>query len=276
MKKTIIYSATIIIMVFLAVVIFLWPNPLNSHRIISDQEFRSIAANWNLLGQTELYEIMQRDAQVKGLWEQGCLYLEEPYLNLSIVLHDSVMVTHDDSVVVRKQTFDGRTLQIESDSAMMLFRTDRFFDAQVFRSRVDQMLTIINEGIDSQWSVIFSSLASKTAINGTTQIIIKQPMLPQDEYRLMISEEQHSCTAAENTSVLPSVPTKEFIGKTREEILNEYGSAFIDIAWEHNYPIYPTKDGYIVIFVIDDTTTQVNRILVFDLLDLNYMDRTII
>lgn len=245
---------------------------IETNNVISEQEFEKLVKNWQILAESEFYHMVSfADGRQLGLWNlegyrrKNDRFLDErlQFLNLNGALDFNSKATVKVSKLGTEFTFGNENVYLG-------FRLNSWelFPYRTYRKRVEDMLMIVEQGIDTQWSIILPELIQKTKEGDIQYITIENASYswdtPQNMFVFSESGALENCTNG-NEPILTAIPTSDLIGVTVEKVHNQLGNSSIYVARRHDFPTYVTQDAKLVLFITGDDVVE--RILVFDLMD---------
>ena len=245
---------------------------IETNSVISEQEFEKLVKNWQILAESEFYHMVSfADGRQLGLWNlegyrrKNDRFLDErlQFLNLNGALDFNSKAT------VKVSKF-GTEFTFGNENVYLGFQLNSWelFPYRTYRKRVEDMLMIVEQGIDTQWSIILPELIQKTKEGDIQYITIENASYswdtPQNMFVFSESGALENCTNG-NEPILTAIPTSDLIGVTVEKVHNQLGNSSIYVARRHDFPTYVTQDAKLVLFITGDDVVE--RILVFDLMD---------
>lgn len=211
------------------------------------------------------------DGRQLGLWNlegyrrKNDRFLDErlQFLNLNGALDFNSKATVKVSKLGTEFTFGNENVYLGFQ-----LNSWELFPYRTYRKRVEDMLMIVEQGIDTQWSIILPELIQKTKEGDIQYITIENASYswdtPQNMFVFSESGALENCTNG-NEPILTAIPTSDLIGVTVEKVHNQLGNSSIYVARRHDFPTYVTQDAKLVLFITGDDVVE--RILVFDLMD---------
>lgn len=245
---------------------------IETNNVISEQEFEKLVRNWQILAESEFYHMVSfADGRQLGLWNlegyrrKNDRFLDErlQFLNLNGALDFNSKATVKVSKLGTEFTFGNENVYLGFQ-----LNSWELFPYRTYRKRVEDMLMIVEQGIDTQWSIILPELIQKTKEGDIQYITIENASYswdtPQNMFVFSESGALENCTNG-NEPILTAIPTSDLIGVTVEKVHNQLGNSSIYVARRHDFPTYVTQDAKLVLFITGDDVVE--RILVFDLMD---------
>ncbi len=245
---------------------------IETNNVISEQEFEKLVKNWQILAESEFYHMVSfADGRQLGLWNlegyrrKNDRFLDErlQFLNLNGALDFNSKATVKVSKLGTEFTFGNENVYLGFQ-----LNSWELFPYRTYRKRVADMLMIVEQGIDTQWSIILPELIQKTKEGDIQYITIENASYswdtPQNMFVFSESGALENCTNG-NEPILTAIPTSDLIGVTVEKVHNQLGNSSIYVARRHDFPTYVTQDAKLVLFITGDDVVE--RILVFDLMD---------
>ena len=245
---------------------------IETNNVISEQEFEKLVKNWQILAESEFYHMVSfADGRQLGLWNlegyrrKNDRFLDErlQFLNLNGALDFNSKATVKVSKLGTEFTFGNENVYLGFQ-----LNSWELFPYRTYRKRVEDMLMIVEQGIDTQWSIILPELIQKTKEGDIQYITIENASYswdtPQNMFVFSESGALENCTNG-NEPILTAIPTSDLIGVTVEKVHNQLGNSSIYVARRHDFPTYVTQDAKLVLFITGDDVVE--RILVFDLMD---------
>ena len=245
---------------------------IETNNVISEQEFEKLVKNWQILAESEFYHMVSfADGRQLGLWNlegyrrKNDRFLDErlQFLNLNGALDFNSKATVKVSKLGTEFTFGNENVYLGFQ-----LNSWELFPYSTYRKRVEDMLMIVEQGIDTQWSIILPELIQKTKEGDIQYITIENASYswdtPQNMFVFSESGALENCTNG-NEPILTAIPTSDLIGVTVEKVHNQLGNSSIYVARRHDFPTYVTQDAKLVLFITGDDVVE--RILVFDLMD---------
>lgn len=245
---------------------------IETNNVISEQEFEKLVKNWQILAELEFYHMVSfADGRQLGLWNlegyrrKNDRFLDErlQFLNLNGALDFNSKATVKVSKLGTEFTFGNENVYLGFQ-----LNSWELFPYRTYRKRVEDMLMIVEQGIDTQWSIILPELIQKTKEGDIQYITIENASYswdtPQNMFVFSESGALENCTNG-NEPILTAIPTSDLIGVTVEKVHNQLGNSSIYVARRHDFPTYVTQDAKLVLFITGDDVVE--RILVFDLMD---------
>ena len=245
---------------------------IETNNVISEQEFEKLVKNWQILAESEFYHMVSfADGRQLGLWNlegyrrKNHRFLDErlQFLNLNGALDFNSKATVKVSKLGTEFTFGNENVYLGFQ-----LNSWELFPYRTYRKRVEDMLMIVEQGIDTQWSIILPELIQKTKEGDIQYITIENASYswdtPQNMFVFSESGALENCTNG-NEPILTAIPTSDLIGVTVEKVHNQLGNSSIYVARRHDFPTYVTQDAKLVLFITGDDVVE--RILVFDLMD---------
>lgn len=245
---------------------------IETNNVISEQEFEKLVKNWQILAESEFYHMVSfADGRQLGLWNlegyrrKNDRFLDErlQFLNLNGALDFNSKATVKVSKLGTEFTFGNENVYLGFQ-----LNSWELFPCRTYRKRVEDMLMIVEQGIDTQWSIILPELIQKTKEGDIQYITIENASYswdtPQNMFVFSESGALENCTNG-NEPILTAIPTSDLIGVTVEKVHNQLGNSSIYVARRHDFPTYVTQDAKLVLFITGDDVVE--RILVFDLMD---------
>lgn len=245
---------------------------IETNSVISEQEFEKLVKNWQILAESEFYHMVSfADGRQLGLWNlegyrrKNDRFLDErlQFLNLNGALDFNSKATVKVSKLGTEFTFGNENVYLGFQ-----LNSWELFPYRTYRKRVEDMLMIVEQGIDTQWSIILPELIQKTKEGDIQYITIENASYswdtPQNMFVFSESGALENCTNG-NEPILTAIPTSDLIGVTVEKVHNQLGNSSIYVARRHDFPTYVTQDAKLVLFITGDDVVE--RILVFDLMD---------
>ena len=245
---------------------------IETNSVISEQEFEKLVKNWQILAESEFYHMVSfADGRQLGLWNlegyrrKNDRFLDErlQFLNLNGALDFNSKATVKLSKLGTEFTFGNENVYLGFQ-----LNSWELFPYRTYRKRVEDMLMIVEQGIDMQWSIILPDLIQKTKEGDIQYITIENARYswetPQNMFVFSESGALENCTNG-NEPILTAIPTSDLIGVTVEKVHNQLGNSSIYVARRHDFPTYVTQDAKLVLFITGDDVVE--RILVFDLMD---------
>lgn len=245
---------------------------IETNNVISEQEFEKLVKNWQILAESEFYHMVSfANGRQLGLWNlegyrrKNDRFLDErlQFLNLNGALDFNSKATVKVSKLGTEFTFGNENVYLGFQ-----LNSWELFPYRTYRKRVEDMLMIVEQGIDTQWSIILPELIQKTKEGDIQYITIENASYswdtPQNMFVFSESGALENCTNG-NEPILTAIPTSDLIGVTVEKVHNQLGNSSIYVARRHDFPTYVTQDAKLVLFITGDDVVE--RILVFDLMD---------
>lgn len=245
---------------------------IETNSVISEQEFEKLVKNWQILAESEFYHMVSfADGRQLGLWNlegyrrKNDRFLDErlQFLNLNGALDFNSKATVKVSKLGTEFTFGNENVYLGFQ-----LNSWELFPYRTYRKRVEDMLMIVEQGIDTQWSIILPELIQKTKEGDIQYITIENASYswdtPQNMFVFSESGALENCTNG-NEPILTAIPTSDLIGVTVEKVHKQLGNSSIYVARRHDFPTYVTQDAKLVLFITGDDVVE--RILVFDLMD---------
>lgn len=245
---------------------------IETNNVISEQEFEKLVKNWQILAELEFYHMVSfADGRQLGLWNlegyrrKNDRFLDErlQFLNLNGALDFNSKATVKVSKLGTEFTFGNENVYLGFQ-----LNSWELFPYRTYRKRVEDMLMIVEQGIDTQWSIILPELIQKTKEGDIQYITIENASYswdtPQNMFVFSESGALENCTNG-NEPIPTAIPTSDLIGVTVEKVHNQLGNSSIYVARRHDFPTYVTQDAKLVLFITGDDVVE--RILVFDLMD---------
>ena len=245
---------------------------IETNSVISEQEFEKLVKNWQILAESEFYHMVSfADGRQLGLWNlegyrrKNDRFLDErlQFLNLNGALDFNSKATVKVSKLGTEFTFGNENVYLGFQ-----LNSWELFPYRTYRKRVEDMLMIVEQGIDTQWSIILPELIQKTKEGDIQYITIENARYswntPQNMFVFFESGALENCTNG-NEPILTAIPTSDLIGVTVEKVHNQLGNSSIYVARRHDFPTYVTQDAKLVLLITCDDVVE--RILVFDLMD---------
>ena len=245
---------------------------IETNNVISEQEFEKLVKNWQILAESEFYHMVSfADGRQLGLWNlegyrrKNDRFLDErlQFLNLNGALDFNSKATVKVSKLGTEFTFGNENVYLGFQ-----LNSWELFPYRTYRKRVEDMLMIVEQGIDTQWSIILPELIQKTKEGDIQYITIENASYswdtPQNMFVFSESGALENCTNG-NEPIITAIPTSDLIGVTVEKVHNQLGNSSIYVARRHDFPTYVTQDAKLVLFITGDDVVE--RILVFDLMD---------
>lgn len=245
---------------------------IETNSVISEQELEKLVKNWQILAESEFYHMVSfADGRQLGLWNlegyrrKNDRFLDErlQFLNLNGALDFNSKATVKVSKLGTEFTFGNENVYLGFQ-----LNSWELFPYRTYRKRVEDMLMIVEQGIDTQWSIILPELIQKTKEGDIQYITIENASYswdtPQNMFVFSESGALENCTNG-NEPILTAIPTSDLIGVTVEKVHNQLGNSSIYVARRHDFPTYVTQDAKLVLFITGDDVVE--RILVFDLMD---------
>lgn len=245
---------------------------IETNNVISEQEFEKLVKNWQILAESEFFHMVSfADGRQLGLWNlegyrrKNDRFLDErlQFLNLNGALDFNSKATVKVSKLGTEFTFGNENVYLGFQ-----LNSWELFPYRTYRKRVEDMLMIVEQGIDTQWSIILPELIQKTKEGDIQYITIENASYswdtPQNMFVFSESGALENCTNG-NEPILTAIPTSDLIGVTVEKVHNQLGNSSIYVARRHDFPTYVTQDAKLVLFITGDDVVE--RILVFDLMD---------
>ena len=245
---------------------------IETNNVISEQEFEKLVKNWQILAESEFYHMVSfADGRQLGLWNlegyrrKNDRFLDErlQFLNLNGAFDFNSKATVKVSKLGTEFTFGNENVYLGFQ-----LNSWELFPYRTYRKRVEDMLMIVEQGIDTQWSIILPELIQKTKEGDIQYITIENASYswdtPQNMFVFSESGALENCTNG-NEPILTAIPTSDLIGVTVEKVHNQLGNSSIYVARRHDFPTYVTQDAKLVLFITGDDVVE--RILVFDLMD---------
>lgn len=245
---------------------------IETNSVISEQEFEKLVKNWQILAESEFYHMVSfADGRQLGLWNlegyrrKNDRFLDErlQFLNLNGALDFNSKATVKVSKLGTEFTFGNENVYLGFQ-----LNSWELFPYRTYRKRVEDMLMIVEQGIDTQWSIILPELIQKTKEGDIQYITIENASYswdtPQNMFVFSESGALENCTNG-NEPILTAIPTSDLIGVTVEKVHNQLGNSSIYVARRHDFPTYVTQDAKLVLFITGEDVVE--RILVFDLMD---------
>ena len=245
---------------------------IETNNVISEQEFEKLVKNWQILAESEFYHMVSfADGRQLGLWNlegyrrKNDRFLDErlQFLNLNGALDFNSKATVKVSKLGTEFTFGNENVYLGFQ-----LNSWELFPYRTYRKRVEDMLMIVEQGIDTQWSIILPELIQKTKEGDIQYITIENASYswdtPQNMFVFSESGALENCTNG-SEPILTAIPTSDLIGVTVEKVHNQLGNSSIYVARRHDFPTYVTQDAKLVLFITGDDVVE--RILVFDLMD---------
>lgn len=245
---------------------------IETNNVISEQEFEKLVKKWQILAESEFYHMVSfADGRQLGLWNlegyrrKNDRFLDErlQFLNLNGALDFNSKATVKVSKLGTEFTFGNENVYLGFQ-----LNSWELFPYRTYRKRVEDMLMIVEQGIDTQWSIILPELIQKTKEGDIQYITIENASYswdtPQNMFVFSESGALENCTNG-NEPILTAIPTSDLIGVTVEKVHNQLGNSSIYVARRHDFPTYVTQDAKLVLFITGDDVVE--RILVFDLMD---------
>lgn len=247
---------------------------VGKNNVISEQEFKTIVENWNVLANSEFYHLMvTEEGRQLGLWNlEGYWRKNDNFLDERLRFQNPDKLFDFDGKLISKVSNNGKEFMYGNENVYLRFqlRTFELLPYQTYRQRVENMLMLIEQGIDTQWSIILPDLVHKSKEEGSQYITIENANLayqkdfPQNMFVVSKTGVLKN-TVDGNAAILATIPNRDMIGATVEQVVGQLGDTHIYVAARHDYPTYVTQDAKLVMFIIDDDVVE--RILVFDLMD---------
>ena len=245
--------------------------------VISEQKFRTLVENWQVLADSEFYHLMVKDGNQKlGLWNlEGYSRKNDNFLDERLrFMNPDKMLDFEGKMSSSVSKF-GLEFTYGNEDVYLSFQLipPVLLPYSAYRHRVEDMLMLVEQGIDTQWSIIRPDLIQKSK-NGSTQTItientrygyIKE--FPQNTFVLSATGVLEN-SADGSEPILAEIPSRDLIGASAEEVTSQFGESHIYVAARHQYPAYVTQDAKLVLFITNEDVVE--RILVFDLLDKDY------
>lgn len=245
---------------------------IETNSVISEQEFEKLVKNWQILAESEFYHMVSfADGRqlglrnLEGYRRKNDRFLDErlQFLNLNGALDFNSKATVKVSKLGTEFTFGNENVYLGFQ-----LNSWELFPYRTYRKRVEDMLMIVEQGIDTQWSIILPELIQKTKEGDIQYITIENASYswdtPQNMFVFSESGALENCTNG-NEPILTAIPTSDLIGVTVEKVHNQLGNSSIYVARRHDFPTYVTQDAKLVLFITGDDVVE--RILVFDLMD---------
>ena len=263
---------TFILILLSVLICFTTYTVTGTNNVISEQEFEQFVKNWQVLAESEFYHMVSfTDGRQLGLWNlegyrrKNDCFLDERIQFLNI---DGAFDFNNKATV--KVSKLGTEFTFGNENVYLGFQLNSWelFPYRTYRKRVEDMLMIVEQGIDTQWSIILPELIQKTKEGDIQYITIENASYswdtPQNMFVFSESGALENCTNG-NEPILTAIPTSDLIGVTVEKVHNQLGNSSIYVARRHDFPTYVTQDAKLVLFITGDDVVE--RILVFDLMD---------
>lgn len=247
---------------------------IGKNSVISEQEFRTLVENWQVLADSEFYHLMvKEDNQKLGLWNlEGYSRKNDNFLDERLrFMNPDKMLDFEGKMSSSVSKF-GLEFTYGNEDVYLSFQLipPVLLPYSAYRHRVEDMLMLVEQGIDTQWSIILPDLIQKSKSGSTQTITIENANygyikeFPKNTFVLSSAGIlENSADASE--PILAEIPSRELIGASAETVASQFGESHIYVAARHQYPAYVTQDAKLVLFITNEDVVE--RILVFDLLD---------
>ena len=142
--------------------------------VISEQEFRTLVENWEVLADSEFYHLMVKDGNQKlGLWNlEGYSRKNDNFLDERLRFMNPDKMLDFEGKMTSKVSKFGLEFTYGNEDVYLSFQLipPVLLPYSAYRNRVEDMLMLVEQGIDTQWSIILPDLIQKSK-NGSTQTI---------------------------------------------------------------------------------------------------------